>query len=326
VIHQFVPVDVPAYVERFAATWKPTLGLIVESELWPNLLGAMRRHAVPLVLVNGRVSDRSYARWQRARSVASALLSSFDLLLAQSERDAGRFLDLGAVRVTATGNIKLDAPAPGVDPAALEVLASHVQGRRVLVAASTHPGEEVRIVQAQRALAARFADLLTVLVPRHADRGPALAAELTAAGHRVALRSQGVAPTTDHDIYIADTMGELGLFYRLATLVFMGGSLVPHGGQNPIEAIKLGAPVLHGPHVHNFTEIYGELDAHGGSMSVRDANDLVTVVSVLLEQRDDLEQVRAAGARVVERLGGGVARTLAALEPWLAPSPMRGAP
>jgi 3-deoxy-D-manno-octulosonic-acid transferase len=318
VIHQFVPVDVPAYVERFAATWKPSLGLIVESELWPNLLGAMRRHAVPLVLVNGRVSDRSFARWQRARGIAAALLSSFDLLLAQSERDAGRFLDLGAVRVTATGNIKLDAPAPAADPAALAHLRAQVGDRRILVAASTHPGEEAMVVSAAERLRARGPGLLTVVVPRHPDRGAALAAEFAAAGHRVALRSQGGEPGPDTDLYIADTIGELGLFYRVAPIVFMGGSLVPHGGQNPIEAIKLGAAVLHGPHVHNFTEIYGELDSTGGALALSDATDLVAAVAHLTDTAPDLARLRAAGEAVVERLGGGVARTLAALEPWLA--------
>jgi 3-deoxy-D-manno-octulosonic-acid transferase len=213
--------------------------------------------------------------------------------------------------------LKLDVPAPPADAAKLERLMSMTRGRPIIVAASTHPGEEELLLAAHRALAGFFPSLLSVIVPRHAHRGEAIARTISASGLQVRLRSREELPTAATDIYLADTMGELGLFYRLAPIVFMGGSLVEHGGQNPIEAIKLGASIVHGPHVFNFTDVYEALDDAGGARRADTQEALVKQLGQLLSDPVARESSVAASERVVEQLGGALDRTLAALEPYL---------
>jgi len=191
------------------------------------------------------------------------------------------------------------------------------RGRPIIVAASTHPGEEDILLGAHRTLAGFFPQLLSVIVPRHPDRGEAIARQIAASGLHAALRSHEDLPTAITDIYVADTMGELGLFYRLAPIVFMGGSLVPHGGQNPIEAVKLGASIVHGPHVFNFTDVYEALDSAGGARRADTEEALVKQLGQLLADPVARDVSVEASARVVGELGGALDRTLAALEPYL---------
>ncbi|MDR3467526.1 MAG: 3-deoxy-D-manno-octulosonic acid transferase [Xanthobacteraceae bacterium] len=317
VVHQYVPFDSPRFVARFLDFWQPSLALFIESDLWPNLILASAARRVPMVLVNGRMSPRSFPRWRRASATISALLGRFDLCLAQSEVDAARFSALGARDVITTGNLKLDVEAPPADEARLERLLAVTRGRPVVVAASTHAGEEELVAGVHARLAAKFPALLTVIVPRHPKRGEAIARTLQAEGLEVALRSQDQLPTSQTAIYVADTMGELGLFYRLAPIVFMGGSLVEHGGQNPIEAIKLGAAVVHGPHVFNFADVYAALNEAGGAVRVETADQLAAQISRWLADQPARQRVATAGAGVVERLGGALERSLSALEPYL---------
>ena len=317
IIHQYVPYDSPRYVARFLDHWRPSLALFIESDLWPNLILSSAARRVPMVLINGRMSHRSFPRWRRIAGTIAALLGRFDVCLAQSQVDAERFAALGSRNVVTTGNLKLDVPAPPADAARLERLMSVTRGRPIIVAASTHPGEEDILLETHRALAGFFPSLLSVVVPRHPDRGEAIARTIGSSGLRVGLRSRQELPTATTDIYIADTMGELGLFYRLAPIVFMGGSLVPHGGQNPIEAVKLGASIVHGPHVFNFTEVYEALDHAGGARRADNQEALVKQLGHLLADPAARESAVAASARVVEQLGGALERTLAALEPYL---------
>jgi 3-deoxy-D-manno-octulosonic-acid transferase len=245
------------------------------------------------------------------------LLGRFEVCLAQSQLDAERFAALGGRNVIATGNLKLDVPAPPADAAKLERLMSVTRGRPIIVAASTHPGEEETLLEAHRALVRFFPSLLSVIVPRHPDRGDAIARLIAASGLHVALRSREELPIATTDIYVADTMGELGLFYRLAPIVFMGGSLVPRGGQNPIEAIKLGASIVHGPHVFNFTDVYEALDGAGGARRADTQQALVKQLGQLLADPSARELSVSAAERVIEQLGGALDRTLLALEPYL---------
>src|ERR1035437_3500238 len=191
------------------------------------------------------------------------------------------------------------------------------RGRPVIVAASSHPVEEDILLEAHRTLAGIFPSLLSVILPRHPNRGESIARTIAASGLHVALRSREELPTATTDIYVADTMGELGLFYRLAPIVFMGGSLVEHGGQNPIEAVKLGASVVHGPHVFNFTDVYEALDSAGGARRADTQEALVKQLGQLLADPAARERSVDAAARMVEQLGGALDRTLAALEPYL---------
>jgi len=317
VLHQFVPLDAPRFVRRFLEHWRPGLALFVESDLWPNLICACAKRKVPMIIVNGRLSARSFKRWQRVPRVISALLNRFDLCLAQSANDAERYARLGAPRVNATGNLKLDVPAPPADDAALRRLTEIIGKRPVMLAASTHPGEEAAVITAHRRLRAKFPTLLTIIVPRHPARGESIAATAKTAGLAVALRSRRAQPMPDIAIYIADTLGELGLMYRLAPIVFMGGSHASHGGQNPIEATRLGAAIIHGPHVWNFADIYAALDAAGGARSVADEEALATALAAWLSDPAARQAAAQAAASTIKKLSGALERTWAALDPYL---------
>jgi 3-deoxy-D-manno-octulosonic-acid transferase len=317
VIHQFVTVDTPRYVRRFLDHWRPDLALFVESDLWPNLIMTSARRGVPLILVNGRVSERSFERWRRVPGTIAALLRCFDLCLAQSAADAERIGDLGAPHVTMTGNLKLDVPEPPADSGKLMALEAAIGERTVIAGASTHAGEETMLIEAHRRLRGSFARLLTIIAPRHPDRGRGILEIAHAAGLEARLRSRDELPERDTDIYVADTLGELGLIYRLAPIVFVGGSLASHGGQNPIEAIKLGAAILHGPNTWNFAEIYSALDKSHGAEQVTDAGKLAVRLGALLKDADARGAVVKAGRETVATLGGALERTLAALDPYL---------
>lgn len=315
-IHQFVPLDVPEFVDRFLDHWKPNLALFVESDLWPNLILAGAARKIPLVLLNGRLSQRSFSRWSLIPKTIGAVLKRLDLCLAQSPADAERYAALGGPRVVMTGNLKLDVPAPPAEPAEVEALRSVIGSRPVVAAASTHAGEEAAVMDAHRSLHHRFPGLLTIIVPRHPHRGKEIADLALTSALTPALRSRGEKLDERIDIYVADTLGELGLVYRLAPIVFMGGSLVEHGGQNPIEAVKLGAAILHGPHVWNFADIYSALDGAHGAEQVGDAARLATCIGAWLTDPNRRQAVTEAAHRTVDMLGGALGRTQQALEPY----------
>jgi 3-deoxy-D-manno-octulosonic-acid transferase len=247
------------------------------------------------------------------------VLGCVSLFLARSETDAGRLRDLGARRVLVCGNLKFDVPPPAADAAVLSALREVIAGRRVLLTASTHPGEEESIVAAHRKIAEGGTRLFTILAPRHPQRSDAIAAVVTGAGLKLARRSHGDRVSTETDVYLADTIGEMGTWYRLADVAFLGGSMVPRGGQNPIEPAKLGVPIVHGEHVGNFRDVYGALAEANAVTSVRDAASLAAAVVQLLGDDKERER-RAADARAcVERFAGALDHTLEALRPYLEP-------
>ncbi len=268
VTHRFLPLDVPAWVARFLEGWRPDAGVLVESELWPNLIAAARARRLPMALVNARISPRSFARWHRFPRSAAEILGSFALVLARSEEDRARLARLGAAVAQCWGDLKAAAPPLPAEAAALERLRALIGDRPVFLAASTHPGEEALVLAAHDLLAADWPRLLTVLVPRHPDRGVAVAELAARQGLAVARRAGGGAPGADVAVYVADTLGELGLFYRLASLAVVGGSLMPRGGQNPLEAARLDCPILLGPHTDNFKEPVARLLAAGAARLV----------------------------------------------------------
>src|SRR5215210_3420186 len=317
VVHQFVPLDIPRFVSRFLDFWRPNLGIFVEFDLWPNIIMAASERGTPLAIVNGKLSERSFERWRKTPRMISALLRRFDLCLAQSQSDAERYRQLGAPRIIMTGNLKLDVPPPSADPARLVELRTATAGRIVIAAASTHPGEEEAVIEAHRRLKQIYPALLTIVAPRHPERGPAVRDIVEKSGLQVALRSCKELPVPETDIYVADTLGELGILYRIASIVLIGGSLVQHGGQNPIEAAKLGAAILHGPHVWNFAEIYSTLDRANGASEITDADKLGGRIAAWLMDPGARQAAAEAGLRTVEGLAGARNRTLAALEPYL---------
>lgn len=317
VIHQFVPIDVPFFVRRFLDHWQPDLALFVESELWPNIMIEMSRRAVPMILINGRLSENSFRRWQRLPAAIHDLLRRLDLCLARTPADAERFSALGARHVVTTGDLKLDGPAPPADAAKLAVLQQAFGERPLIAAASTHDGEEAAMIAAHQRLRTSFPHLLTVIVPRHPERGPSIAETARAANLKTCLRSRNEVPDATTEIYVADTVGELGLFYRLAPIVFVGGSLIRHGGQNPVEPAKLGAAIVHGPHVWNFADIYAALDAARGAEMIPDTTKLTAAFGAMMAQPDARASVADAAYRTVTALGGALERTLQSLDPYL---------
>ncbi len=264
--HRYAPLDVPRWAARFLDGWRPDAAVFIESELWPNLIAAARERKIPLALVNGRMSERSARGWRWAPRLARGMLASFRLVLGQTEADRARLAALGAAEAQCWGNLKDAAPPLPVDAAALAHLRGLIAGRPVFLAASTHPGEETIVAAAHDALLAAQPDLLTIIVPRHPERGEAIARALSP--NNPARRAAGADPVAGTGIYIADTLGELGLFYRLAKVAFIGGSLVPHGGQNPLEPARLGCPILLGPHCWNFAEPVARLLAAGGAIQM----------------------------------------------------------
>jgi len=269
------------------------------------------------MLVNARLSQRSFEHWQKLPSVIGALLRRVDLCMAQTGDDAARLLRLGAPRVQVAGNLKYDVAAPPVDAARLAELAAAVGPRPVWLAASIHPGEEDIALDVHRALAVRFPTLLTIVAPRHPERGQAIVEHAHLRGLSVAQRSQGHRPAAETQIYVADTMGEMGVLYRLASSVFVGKSLAAMGGQNPIEPAKLGSAILHGPHVDNFAEVYREMDAACGAFEVADAETLKNALALLLSDMALLRKMARAAGDTVERLCGASNNTMRALEPYL---------
>jgi 3-deoxy-D-manno-octulosonic-acid transferase len=274
-----------------------------------------------MALVNARMSPRSAARWRRLPGLARRTLGTFRLVLARSAGDAERLAALGVRDAVCWGDLKAAAPPLPADPAALATLRGSVGDRPVFLAASTHPGEEGLVGSAHRALAAELPGLLTVIVPRHPERGPAIAAELAAAGHAVARRAAGEAPGGETGIYVADTLGELGLFYRIAGAALVGGSLVPHGGQNPLEPARLGAPMLFGPHMFNFEEPVARLLAAGGAVRLADPAMLAPTLRDMLCQPGRGRALADAAAAVADGHAGLPDRVAAALMGLLPPEP-----
>lgn len=317
VIHQFVPLDVPVFVRRFLEHWQPDLALFVESELWPNILMETSARGVPIIQVNGRLSEDSFRRWRYLPKTITGLLARLDLCLARSPADAERFSALGAQHVVTSGDLKLDGPAPPADKIKLAALQKAIAGRPVIAAASTHAGEETAVIDTHKRLRVNFPGILTVIVPRHPERGADVVEIARAGGLETKLRSRGELPDAATDVYIMDTMGELGLVYRTVPAVFVGGSLVKHGGQNPIEPAKLGAAILHGPHIWNFGEIYGALDQARGAELVADASKLTAAFGALIRQPATCAAVADAARATVEGLSGGLERTLHSLDPYL---------
>lgn len=317
-IHQFVPIDTPNAVRRFLDHWKPGLALFAESELWPTMLRVLRERELPLAVFNARMSERSFRSWQRFAPLAQAVLSRAELFLAQTPADAERLRALGAERVVVSGNMKFDVPPPAADSAIVEAMRGKVGGRTVFVAASTHPGEEAAVVAAHRELSTSGARLLTIIAPRHRERGDEVATLVQSAGLSLGRRSHGNEIGEGTDVYLADTIGEMGLWYRLADIAFLGGSMVPHGGQNPIEPAKLGIAIIHGSHVGNFRDVYDALDAANAAATVSDAADLAATVERLIETPGERERLSRGARACLQKFTGALDRTVDALGPYLA--------
>lgn len=317
-IHQYVPVDLPWAVRRFLDHWRPDAAIWIESEFWPNLMMATAARDIPMALVNARLSTRSYRRWLRLAGTFQRLMSGFAVMIPRDRQVAAYLTDLKTPPSMCIADLKLAAePLPAKEDG-LQILSGAIGARPVWLAASTHAGEEEGAVKLHLNLQQDYPELLTIIVPRHASRGEAVAAMAAGAGLTVARRSAGQIPGPDTDLFLGDTMGEMGLFYRLSRICFVGGSLVPHGGQNPLEPARLSRAILYGPCIDNFAMIYPALAKCGAARQVADWQMLEQTLADLLHGA----RARAMGEAArnyAEGAGEGVLDTVCtALQPVLA--------
>lgn len=321
--HQFIPLDTPLYARRFLDHWQPDAVLWLESELWPNLLQQVKQRAIPAVLLNGRITAKSAARWNHPllRSWIRDILAAFPLLLAQSKDMADRYRQLGATDVRLAGNLKFTAPVLTGKATTLEGLEVALGERPRWVMASTHEGEEAIALAAHDRLKQRWPDILTLIVPRHPQRAAEILGGLK--GHNVAQRSQNQRIDSTTEIYLADTMGELGVFYRSAPLACVGGSFSGKGGHNPIEAAQCGCAVLTGPDMSNFTDVAAEMTAAGALRRCPDTEALATEIETLLAAPAELAAMQQAALAITAQPEKVLGSILAELAPLFARAGVR---
>lgn len=314
VLHRFAPLDVPAWVRTFLDHWRPDAACFVESELWPNQLAACRDRGIPLMLINARMSDRSFGRWQLVPGLARQMLNAFTMIRARGSADADRLRALGASRVENAGDLKYASPVLPADPAELRQLRALLGERPVWLAASTHPGEDEIIAEAHNRLTVTFPALLTIIAPRHPDRGAILSERL-----RAPRRSQREMPPETAGLWIADTLGEMGLWYRVAPAVLVGRSLLPPGGgQNPLEPARLKCAIAVGPHTANFADHIALLRQADALAQVGDAASLAAfIVSMLSDpsRRSAMGHAAACAVNGFEDLPRRTAEAILSLLP-----------
>jgi 3-deoxy-D-manno-octulosonic-acid transferase len=318
--HVYAPYDLPGAVSRFFDRVRPRLAIVMETELWPNLYQACQRRAVPLLVINARLSVRSVAGYRRVRGLAGDTLAAVTEIAAQTETDARRFESIGAnpAIITVTGNLKFELRIPPSLLERAEVLRRDWGvGRPVWIASSTHEGEDELILRVFDQLRKQFSDCLLVLVPRHPERFEPVAALCVQQGYATVLRSEHVSCTPETAVYVGDTMGELPLLYAAADVAFVGGSLVPHGGHNLLEPAALGLPAVTGPHVFNFVEICELLIDAGAAVKVADTDELLQTVIGWLGDANERHQVGQRGRQVVEKNRGALQAVMAIIDRYL---------
>lgn len=292
--HQYLPIDHPVFVTRFIKHWQPDISLWFESEFWPAMLSGIKRKNIPLILINGRISNKSFKRWQQFEFVIKELLDCFSLCLGQSEEDTYRLRMLGAKNTLCLGNLKYAGLALPVDEKVKNEMAELIGHRPCWLVSSTHDDEECKIGRFLKDMAQKIPGLITFIAPRHPHRGAEIKERLEKECRlHVALRSKGETLTDKTDVYIADTIGEMGIWYNLFPLVFVGGSLVPHGGQNFMEPSRCRDAVIVGPHMYNFTDAMNRAKKADAIIQVNDVLDLVEMVQNLLLNPELLEAKRS---------------------------------
>lgn len=316
VLHQFCPLDVGPWVDRFLNYWRPDCVLWVESEIWPNQLLTLKARAIPFALINGRLSGLSYRRWRFFHKTAANLFSLFDFSLVQARHLVDKFQTLGARHVRYLGNLKFGSPILPVDCDVLDGLKNQIAGRVVWVAASTHDPEEKIIVDTHLAVKHLYPNLLTIIIPRHPNRGDHVC-DIYKDRIVIAQRSAGQTITDDVDVYVADTLGEVGVFYSLSPIVFLGGSFFGVGGHNPIEPALMGCAILSGPHYENFQEIYDLFQSCGAAVRCSDGAALQKHLIYLLGDHDACFAAGVAAKGLAHQEAAVLDRTVQHLWPFI---------
>ena len=292
--HQYLPIDNPIFTSRFVRYWHPTIALWFESEFWPAMLSTIKRRNIPLILINGRISNKSFKRWQQFEYIIKELLACFTACLGQSEEDAYRLRVLGAKDAMCLGNLKYAGLPIPVDAEKKKEILEQIGERPLWLVSSTHNDEEAKIGRFLKELNEKHPHLLTLIAPRHPHRGVEIRDCLkNEYGLDVALRSEGEKITPKTDVYIADTIGEMGIWYEISPIVFVGGSLIPHGGQNFMEPSRCRDAVIVGPHMHNFNDAMTRAKRADAIIQVNDVIDLIGIVDQLLSNKELLEAKRS---------------------------------
>ena len=287
--HQYITIDNPAFTKRFVKYWQPDLVLWFESDFWPAMLSTIKKKNIPLILVNGRISNKSFKRWQQFDFICKELLGCFTFCLGQSEEDAYRLRVLGAKNSACLGNLKFAGLPIPVDEEKKAEITKQIGNRRIFCISSTHENEEYLLGKHCKRLFEKHPDVLVLIAPRHPQRGEEIKKQLTDLGLTVSLRSANEKITAKTQVYIADTIGELGIWYGISPIVFIGGSLVPHGGQNFMEPSRLKDAVIVGPYMHNFTEAMQRAQKANAIIQVNDAEEVMDTVIQLFDNKDLLE-------------------------------------
>lgn len=311
VTHCYLPYDLPFAINRFLNKIKPQFGIIMETEIWPNLLLCCEQKNIPLVLANARMSERSAKRYSRLANFTKIILNSLQLIAAQGQQDRQRFYDLGAdiKKVHAIGNLKYEINLPASLKEQAEAMRNMWDNNRpVWIAASTHEGEDEIVLNASRQIRAQFPDLLLIIVPRHPERFDRVTALTQRAGFKTLRRSEYRPCSSDVQVLVVDTMGELPLFYAASDVAFVGGSLVPHGGHNLLEPAALGRAVITGPHYFNFNEITTQFIEAEAAIQVIDTQSLADTVINLLENAQQRAQMGEAGLQLIANSQGASMR------------------
>ncbi|OUR77488.1 hypothetical protein A9Q83_11090 [Alphaproteobacteria bacterium 46_93_T64] len=298
--HQFVPVDTKEAVERFLDYWQPQVAIWLESEIWPNLINETSRRKIPMMLLNARMTSSTFNMWRKTGGFIKKLLKKFDYVHAQSSLTADRLEYLGVKDVETLGNLKFCSPPLPFQKDPFRVLRAATEKRKVWLAASTHKGEEAIVAEAHISIKKQIGSLLTIIVPRHPDRAGEIHEKLASAGFKIARRSLRQKITSDTDVYLADTIGELGLFYRISDVVFIGGSLVDKGGQNPLEAARLSSAIMFGPYMSNFSEIVRDLLENKAALQLKDGTELANATYVLMSEANIRSELAYNASEVVK--------------------------
>lgn len=315
----YAPFDLSFSVQRALGAIQPKLILLMETEIWPNFISEASRAGVPIGIINGRISPRAFRRYRLARFWTSSMFGKLSFCLVQSERDRAFFSSLGMApgKLTHTGNMKFDSVRAGLNGAANSAADEIYIPKEalVLIGGSTHDGEEEMLLNVFRRLKPAVPGVRLILAPRHPERTKQVVELAAKGGFSVQLFSNGSG--TPWDVLVIDRMGLLASIYALADIVFIGGSMIPHGGQNPIEAAHQKKPVLHGPHVFNFQDLYRALDESGGAAEVRCEDELFEKTHRLFGERDARREMGGRAFRVVESMKGATGRTLEYITNWI---------
>lgn len=320
-IHQFIPLDHPKWIEKFHDHWQPDLVLWIESELWPNHLRALKERNIPSALLNARLSDKSVGRWKLIPAFFQSLLSCFSIILAQTPRDQNNLQSLGVSNVTCKGNLKdIAIPLP-FDPIAFDDLRLCTAGRTIMLYASTHDGEEMIAARIHQRLKSDFPNLLSIVIPRHPKRGPEIIAEIQKETDLIlAQRSLKMSPRINTDVYLVDTLGELGLFYSLCDIVFVGNSMnvKPGGGHNLLEPALLNCSIISGNDLHNFSTLADEMPKANACTIVDNEDDLYTAIKMNIEN-DTVREEKTSNAfqYALKKQEGGLGQIFSSLHPLL---------